>query len=85
MFVVIVVVLLIPITLPLRGETNTMQSLLSSAMFTRDVIFASAFASLVPEGPAMIKSMICDSGSSTNSYALPMSTLVIVYCPADTV
>ena len=54
-------------------------------MFTRDVILASAFASVVPEGPVMIKSMICDSGSSINSYALPMSVLVIVYCPADTV
>ena len=54
-------------------------------MFTRDVILASAFASLVPEGPAIIKSTICDSGSPINSYALPISVLVIVYCPADTV
>ena len=74
MLVVIVAALLIPITFPLRGEQNTIQSLLSSAIFTRVEILETAAASSAPEGPASIKSIVCDSGSSISSYAVVMST-----------
>ncbi|BCU99508.1 MAG: hypothetical protein CM15mV28_0760 [Thaumasvirus sp.] len=74
----IVVELEIPITLPRRGDTNTMQSRLSSAIFTREVTLARAAASSAPEGPAIMKSMSCDSGSCANSYAVEIPVLVIV-------
>jgi len=83
MLVVIVEALLIPITFPLRGEQNTIQSLLSSAMFTRVVILEIEDASSAPEGPVRIKSTVCDSGSSTNSYAVVRSVLPTEYVLPD--
>ena len=75
---VIVVVLLIPTTFPLRGETNAIQSLRSSVMFTRDVTLAIAAASSAPEGPARMKSTVCDSGSEIKPYAVAISALLTV-------
>ena len=48
------VLLEIPITLPRRGETYTIQSRRSSAIFTSEVTLARADASSEPEGPARI-------------------------------
>ena len=39
-------------------------------MFTRVVILEIEAASSAPEGPVIMKSTVCDSGSSTNSYAV---------------
>ena len=78
MLSVIVLELEIPITLPRRGDTNTIQSRLSSAIFTRAVILAIAAASSAPEGPAIMKSTSCDSGSCPNSYAVEIPVLVTV-------
>ena len=82
MFSVAVAVLETPITFPRRGETNTIQSLLSSAIATREVTLAIAAASSAPEGPVMMKSRVCDSGSCPNSYAVERAELVTVYSPA---
>ena len=62
-----------PIKFPLLGDTNNMQSLLSSTILTRDVILASAAASSEPDGPVRMKSIVCDSGSSNNPYAVVTS------------
>ena len=77
MFSVAVAVLETPITFARRGETNTIQSLLSSAMLTREVTLAIAAASSAPAGPVIMKSRVCDSGSCANSYAVARDELVI--------
>ena len=54
MLSVIEVVLVIPITFALRGETNAIQSRRSSTILTIEVILAIAAASSAPEGPVKI-------------------------------
>ena len=65
-----------PIKFPLLGDTNNIQSLLSSTILTSAVILASAAASSAPEGPVRMKSIVCDSGSSARPYAVARDVFV---------
>ena len=85
MLSVIVEALLIPITSPLLGEKNAMQSRRSSTRFIRVDTLARAISFVDPAGPERMKSIVCDSGSATRSYDAAMSVFDNEMIPPATV